>query len=501
MEKQDTLKLIHNNNKLNRWTASKDWWINRGLESEYNTILQETDFLSGDCIWQERIYCYENNIQEIPKCKICNEPVTFSFGTIETKKYRTYCSFKCQNGDLEKIKLYEDTCLSRYGTTNVSKNTDIKNKKAKTLYTNHGITYKEQLRKAIDDCIVHPTRRHINKITLDALNDAKQLSKLNESMSLTEIGSILGCNKLLVSRRFKKYNIIPKIHNNITLPHKQISEYLATLGIEHTLNDRTQIYPYELDIYIPNNRVAIEFNGLFWHSFDHKETKKEKHRHLDKYELCKAQGIQLIQIFENEWLDKQNIVKSIIEAKTTKPKNIIAARKCKIKEIKFSDAKSFLNENHIQGSAISKIDLGLFYGSEMVGIMTFSKPRFNTEFDYELVRFCNRLNTSVIGGASKLFKYFIKTYNPTSIISYADCRYSKGMLYDALKFEYDHTSQPNYYYYKGLNFYNRITCQKHRLNTLLDNFDSGKTESENMFLNGYRRIWDAGNLVYHWRKS
>ena len=129
--------------------------------------------------------------------------------------------------------------------------------------------------------------------------------------------------------------------------------------------------------------------------------------------------------------------------------------------------------------------------------MTFSKPRFNKDWEWELLRFCNKLNTTVVGGASKLLKGFINMYNPKNILSYADRCWSKGKLYENLGFDLIKTSPPNYWVTKNyLHREHRIKYQKHKLSKILDSFDQELTEWENLKANGYDRIWDCGNLVY-----
>ncbi len=171
-------------------------------------------------------------------------------------------------------------------------------------------------------------------------------------------------------------------------------------------------------------------------------------------------------------------------------------------EIQAKTTREFIDKNHIQGYAPSSINIALYYKEEPVCIMTFGKSRYNKMFEYEVVRFCNKLNTQVLGGAGKCWSYFLKKYNPTSVISFADRRYSNGNLYKKLGFKLDHISKQNYFYYIDESILlSRVKCQKHKLKSLLKNFDINKTEVENMFNNGYRRIWDAGNYVFVWKKS
>jgi hypothetical protein len=158
--------------------------------------------------------------------------------------------------------------------------------------------------------------------------------------------------------------------------------------------------------------------------------------------------------------------------------------------------KIFLDNNHLQGNVNAAINIGLYYNDELVSIMTFIKSRYNKEVEYELLRFCNKLNTSVIGGASKLMSCFINTYKPNNIISYANRRWSQGNLYEKLGFTFTHNTLPNYFYYKNGDLESRVKYQKHKLKDKLEVFDDSLTESENMYNNGYRKIYDSGNKVY-----
>ena len=206
-------------------------------------------------------------------------------------------------------------------------------------------------------------------------------------------------------------------------------------------------------------------------------------------------------IFEDEWLYHSDIVKSRIKNILHSNSNRIYARKCEIKEIRFSDCKDFMNKNHIQGSVCGKYYIGLYYNNELVSLMTFGNLRKNLGYDnkdntYELLRFCNKLNTTVIGGASKLFKYFITKYNPIEVISYCDKRWSRGNLYEQLGFTLIRESKPNYYYIN--NFLNkrenRFSYRKDLL--VKDGFDECKTEREIMNQRMIYRIYDCGCKVY-----
>lgn len=307
--------------------------------------------------------------------------------------------------------------------------------------------------------------------------------------------------KSLTPRCLKCY---PYEFNNVSKEEEEIVEFIKQHYPEEDLilNCRNQIPPYEIDIFFPKLNLGIEYHGLYWHS----EIHKSKNYHYDKFNLSKENGIKLIQIFSDEWVNNPKIVKSRILNLINKTPNRIYARKCEIKEIKDPKVKNkFLNENHLQGEDRSRIKLGLYYEGELVSLMTFGSPRKAIgmkgpiqEGQWELIRFCNKINTSVIGGASKLFKHFIRNYNPKQIYSFADNRWStpKNNLYTSLNFTLKNQSKPGYWYTK--NFTERIhryNFNKSKLKEL--GFDvENLTEHNIMNSIKYYKVWDAGVSRY-----
>jgi hypothetical protein len=206
--------------------------------------------------------------------------------------------------------------------------------------------------------------------------------------------------------------------------------------------------------------------------------------------------IHLLHIFDYEWLYKKDIIKSVILNKLKLTPNKIYARKCDIRIVNNEEKDVFLSYNHIQGTCVSSINLGLYHNNELVSIMTFGANRFKQDGNTELLRFCNKINTNVIGGASKLFKYFINNYKFNNIITFADRRYSLGNLYKILGFKFHSFTPPSYFYWKNMKVYNRMSFQKHMLKNKLEIFDKSLSEYENMLNNGYNRVWDCGNYKF-----
>lgn len=276
-------------------------------------------------------------------------------------------------------------------------------------------------------------------------------------------------------------------------PEIEIKDFVKSLGVSVRLNDRKTIRPRELDIVIPEHNIAIEFNGLFWHS---ELQGKDSSYHIGKSKECKELGLNLIHIFEHQWKFKQDIVKDIIRKRLGIVETRIFARKCIVKEVDTISAKQFIEDNHLQGYTNATYKIGLYYEDELISMMTFGKSRYDKKHSWELIRFANKLGINVLGGAAKILKYF-RGIQHGSIVSYCDKSIFSGQLYNDLGFKYSHTSKPNYFYFdRHLNIHSRVAFQKHKLKDKLEIFDPSKTEWENMLANKFNRYWDCGNDVY-----
>jgi hypothetical protein len=275
---------------------------------------------------------------------------------------------------------------------------------------------------------------------------------------------------------------------------KEIIEYIRTIAPECIIieKDRTILNGKELDIVLPEYKIAIEYNGIYWHS----ESKlHDKKYHLNKSKKSSLNGYSLIHIFDYQWYQKQDIIKSIISTKLKK--NIsIPARKCIVKKIKSKAKNEFLNKTHLQGQCNSRVNLGLYYNNELVAVCTFGRARYTKQFEYELIRFSSELNCTIVGGFSKLISHFIKMYNPKNIFTYCDRAISNGNVYTKNNFKLIGVTGSNYFYFKGANVYSREVFQKHKLSNKISIFDRNLTEYENMLINGYDRYWDCGNYKF-----
>lgn len=296
----------------------------------------------------------------------------------------------------------------------------------------------------------------------------------------------------------------PKCSHQTSSAENEIFEYIKTVYCGTVVhNNRIILRGKEIDIYLPELKIGFEYDGLIWHSEDY----KGRYNLLEKMLECEKMGIRLIHIFEDEWISKKDICKSRIKSLLQGSSHIFA-RKCKIKELPYKDASSFLHENHIQDSVPSKVNIGLFYEDELVSVMTFGSLRRNLGYIskkdkyFEMLRFASKKGVNVIGGASKLLSYFIKTYNPEEIISYADKRWSNGNLYEKIGFTYTGDTKPNYFYITT-NSQKRFSRFSYRKDILVKKYNCPPDITEKEFCRqiGFLRIYDCGNMKYVWKKK
>jgi len=283
----------------------------------------------------------------------------------------------------------------------------------------------------------------------------------------------------------------PKCTSYVSSYELEIADFLKSNSIDIDSSYRKFKDIKEVDIINHQNKIAIEFNGLYWHS----DLFKSEKYHFDKTFKLNNLGYRLIHIFEDEWINKKDICKSIILNAFNKTKTKIFARKCYIKEVSSKCSQIFLNENHIQGNANGSIRYGLYLNNELISLMTFCRGRKNlgnknSNQEFELLRFCNKINTTVIGGASKLLAHFKKNNKFKKIISYCDIRWGTGNLYKVLNFKLIKTTKPNYFYFKQLLRFNRFSFRKDVL--IKKGYDKTKTESKIMKELKYGKIYDCG---------
>ena len=402
---------------------------------------------------------------------------------------------------------YGNTCIERYGVEFPSLNEKIKDKSAETRnknkendpHFNEKINAKRKQTSLEKIGREHHFQKHYSLDTLEFLKNDELFTELVSKTTMKELAETFGISTYPIYAKMKLLGLTPCFEYCNSSFQKQVLAYIQSIyNGPVIINDRTAISPKEIDIYIPELKLGVECNGIYWHS---ELNGKNKKYHVSKTNNCLEKNITLFHICDFHWYNSQEIVKSMLQHKlglSTK----IHARKCEIKQISSKESTIFFDLNHIQGNSTSKIIFGLYYDNELVSCMSFGKPRFNRKYEWEIIRFANKLNFSVVGGASKLFSHFIKNYTPNSIISYSDRMIGLGSLYSKLGFNFDRITEPAYYYTKNyLTYESRVKYQKHKLEKLGLIFDPNLTEWENMQNNGYDRIYDSGNDVYIWNSN
>lgn len=495
-----------------------------------------------------QIQLYLQKYSNEPRCVICGGVLH----KIDAKTCSLTCRGKLSSmNDLAREKA-KQTCLEKYGVTNPAKirkvqekriNTNIEkyggkvsersklkakerainlNKKGRTtLQEKYGVSNPSQLSNHRTKCnqtyikktgVDHYTKTAEYKKKKSEQKHQKWLEKSKEwvfPLSVTKTTSACysnpndkitfscsrcNCEETLPSETFKwriKQNITPCSNCNGlrkgSLSEQEIVNFLSKYT-EVEQHNREKIAPLEIDIFLPEFNVGIEYNGLYWHN----DLRIDKNYHYNKTEQCIAKDIRLIHIFEDEWIYKKDIVKSRLLGVLRQNKRI-PARKCTVKQISSKQANLFLKQNHIQGSGRANVHYGLEYENKLVAVMTFLYGDISKKLNgWELNRYCSAKNTNVVGGGSKLLSKFINDHNPEKIVSFSDRRWSSlEPFYSKLGFCFIHNSKPNYWY-----FYPSECIRKHRYN-----FRTNFEHSEKEITKNYLRIWDCGSSKWQWSKK
>jgi len=492
--------------------------------------------------FQQQVWHFINKYIEIPKCAECNKNLNFKRSLKEG--YGKYCSLICTNKNKDHIQNVKNTNNKKYGGNAPINSQSVKNKIEKTNLQKYGVENTYNRIDLVEKGFLQKYGvNHVSKV--EGVTERKKLTNIEKygKSTILSTSEVLGkthdtrrkyfiekydkfdfitytgdtlniicqvCNKNYdIHRNSFRYRVLANVNpctlcnpigESTSIQEKELQKLVAEITNGNCLlNDRSLISPKELDIFIPDKKLAIEFNGVYWHN----EFFVEKEYHLKKYLNCKSKNVDLIQIFQDEWEVKKDIITSLIKNRLgINGKNVIYARKCEIKVVGNKEHNDFLNKNHIQGKVNSSVKLGLYYNDELVSLMTFGRLRKSlgskhVEGEWELIRFCNKLNYNVLGGASRLFKSFIKTYDPKKILSFSDNRLFNGNMYKVLGFEYEGYSKPSYFYVINGIRYHRYNFRKDVL--VAEGYDKDKTEHQIMQERGIPRIYDCGNKKWVWK--
>lgn len=535
----------------------------RRYDSAASVLKEWTSFLPESAKLAQRLWHIHNNVAEIPKCPMCDKLTRWTTAANrETSKarYTKHCSNRCRALDPSVEAKRATTCIERHGEDKSLSNKNHMDKTRATSLKNNGVMFplqNESIRQRTIDTLTE-------RFGDDAMSVIRQRGQraLKEKYGDVPFGHMFATdqfrNKASVTKRewwlparldeFRQQHVelvsdvnthqnnrtmldwkctkcdtifksqirdglTPRCptcfpFNRINWKQQEVIQYVESLlsdGDELICGSRQIIPPKEIDLYVASKSVAIEYNGLYWHS-DLMLTRDPQWYHYNKTIACEEQNIRLLHIFDDEWQQRRPIVESIIRSTLKIPAStVIHARKCTVIPLTAKDCNAFLENNHIQGADNASVRYGLSHDGVLVGVMTFGRSRFDRAVEWECYRLAFKTNVAVTGGAARLFKRFIKEHSPQVVISYSDRRLFSGEIYNSLGFEFVGHTTPAYFYVDlagGCNTrYNRQKFQKHKLADLLENFDPDLSESENMRAHGYGRIWDCGHKKWIWNKE
>lgn len=258
----------------------------------------------------------------------------------------------------------------------------------------------------------------------------------------------------------------------------EIVNFINSLDITNIIrNSKQYLDGQEIDIYLPDYKIGIEFDGTFWHS----DLYKNSDYHFNKSLLAQEKGIRLIHIYQYEWdndLTREKI-KQLLKISLGKVERRIYARDCEIRQITNKEAKVLNDKVHLQNHRNAKVTYGLFYNNELVQLMSFSH---NKKYEWEIIRGCPGSNNIVVGGVSKLFKHFVKDYNPSEVFSYCDFNKFDGRSYEKLGMAFIGYTGPDMKYIIKGNIVNRQPSKYKEIKSQVE-----------------ARIYGAGSKKYLWK--
>lgn len=441
------------------------------------------------------------------RCQCCYDKLSAKKKSTNIDKYGT--EFAAQSKSVrDKI---ENTNMERYGTLTPAQNEEVKNKSKTTTMERYGVEHTSQLKSnqekrantMLEKYGVHNSLLLTKKGLGERYSDfsSKHFNAGFTLLSTPEEYEHLGNKGILHWKCNTCSNEFHKVYQCLRCPvcepysasteEIELAEFIESItGVPSIRNSRSIIQGKEINIFCPEKGIGIEFNGEYWH----REEVRDEHYHQQKSVAMRNAGHRLITIYASDWRNRRELIKNRL-LNIFGTSSVLYARKGNVRTVSGSEADAFMERNHIQGTCISSIQLGLYFGTELKALMTFGTPRFNKEYQYELIRYCSE--GTVVGAAGKLIKHFEKHYTPESLLTYADMNWSTGDLYRTLGFDYLYDTKPGYSFYdrRTETFLSRYQCQKGRL-AKKHGFSTDMTGPEMIAQLGYFKIWDCGNMVF-----
>ena len=391
--------------------------------------------------------------------------------------------------------------IERYGVDNPLKDAVIRAKAAATTLVKYGATIytqTEEYKKRVEE----KRREYVESLGLE-YRDSLLIGPTKHGMVSK------GCieaqldgtvtREMLIEEFADYHNAMRELgiaaDGNITVPHHMVCSILDKHGVQYEVNNRQVIKPKELDIWIPTHNLAIEVNGLYWHSTNVPVVDK---KHIDKFMACKEQDIRLLQFTDADIIQRPELIESMILSKLGLLPNKIMARKCRVVDVMSSDGQQFLEQCHYQGRTTQAAKfVGLEYGNKLIAVLAYSYR----EGVVRIERFACELFTNVVGGYGKLERAIITRHDPSQLVTFSLGLISDGSLYARSGYITDgYAMSPEWYVTDTKQLYNRQRFMKHKMPRLFGNgFDPAKTEWENVISNGLKLYFGAG--ITKWSKT
>ena len=515
---KDVIKtLLDPDGSISSGKTSDRYLKNHGLYNALSTYYNDSQSMI------ETIWRILNDVHVRPVCKMCGKPVNFGYG------FANYCSRTCASNDPEVKAKNAASVSSSMKKAYEERGDEIKAKRASSLKETHPdakgsspfssivIQNKAKISMYERYGVSNPfvlMENHVKSIESNRRRSIELRREQGYDIEYLQNGNILVHNGCVVHGDIE---VDPKMFNHRTCKERRsstilcpicnpmynyetgietiIKDFLNELGIEFKMHCHKILPPREVDFWIPSANLAIECNGLYWHSLDPEYNRLV---HEWKYEKACENGITLLQLWEDDIIHNTDVVKGYIKAKLGLNEKIYA-RKCVIREVPTRECNEFVEANHLQGKINASHRYGLYYNNELVQVMTFGKmrkplgQRSSSEGEFELYRLCSKIGYSVIGGSSKMLKKFIEDVHPKRIVSYCHCDISNGNVYSKLGFTRVGEKTHTYTYWKQDEDkrVNRFTLRKDKVDD-----GSGRTADQIVADQGYRKCYGSGTLKY-----
>lgn len=454
-------------NKLKRFNSRMINSAVKNQTEDYKAVMNATAFLPASFDFLSRLYALDAGLSSVPVCGQCG-----AYSKIYDRRFTKFCGMGC----------YSKTVEFRNAIANSDRGS-ANEKRADTMMAKYGVAFNSQRTDVKPKLGVY----QLSETNREYLQSDSLLEDYSSGRSASSIAETRGIYYGTVIDYLRQRDVTIRQTSKTSKQHHRLCDEFARHGIEFLSNDRQSIQPLELDILFPDHNIAVEINGVYWHT---EEFGKNSKYHLNKTLECEKKGIQLLQFWHSEIDDKFDLVIDMVLSKLGMCSKV-GARETVLVDLEKTDATAFLQFNHLQGGCSFKFAKGLTLNGKLIACAAFGAPRFSKEYDLELIRFCMLKGTSVAGALPKLMKDV-----RGRIASYANRRWSNGRVYEATGWRRIRTTAPGYSYtLDGQTVLNRMQFQKKKL-VNMPGFSDSLSESEIMLNNGYRKLWDCGNIVY-----